>query len=122
MNARMNIAGDRRDRQIDQRPRHGNADVACRIGVALAGVLHQRDAADGQQNDGAHGDAVVAGHHRMSQFMQHHAAEDDGDQRQAAHRARGAHGHGLREPDKRQQKHEREVDADVHSKQCPGGK
>ena len=114
-------AGDCSNKQIDQRTRDGNANVACRIGVVLPHVFHQGDAADGKQNDGSHGHTVAAGHHRVSQFMQYNTAEDDPNQHQAAHRTGGAHAHRLSEPDKRQQKNKREVDADIHSEQSSRG-
>ena len=63
----------------------GNANVARRIGVVLAQVFHQRDTADGQQDDGAHRYSAAPGDQRMAQFVQHHAAKDDDHQRQSAH-------------------------------------
>ncbi len=57
------------------------------------------------------------GDQRVAQFMQHHAAKDDAYQRHAAHGAAGTHRHRLREPDKRQQKQEGEVDADIDAEQ-----
>ncbi len=113
--------GDCGDYQVDYRPGGGNADIASGVGIALPHVFHQRDSADGEQNDGPHGHAVAVGHYRVPQFVQYNAAEDDPHQRQAAHCARRAHGHRLREPHKRQQKNKGKVDADVHAKQSPCG-
>ena len=47
----MTRAGDRRDQQVQQRSGDGDANVARGIGLAGAGVFHQGDAADGQQDD-----------------------------------------------------------------------
>ena len=62
-----------------------------------------------------------ASHQCVTEFMQHHAAENDAHERQAAGGAAGAHRDRLRDPDKCQQKHERQVKANIHPKQTPCG-
>ncbi len=88
----------------------------------LPHVFHQGDAADGQQQDGAHHDAVMFGDYGVSQFVQHDAAENYGDQRQAANGTGLAHGGRLRDPHKHQQSDEGEMDAKIHSQNPSRGK
>ena len=107
--------------QIDQRASHRDADVAGGIGVLPAHVLHQSDAADRQQDDGAYGYAATAGHQRVSHLVQDNATEDNTNQCRAPHRTHSAHGHRLGEPDEGQQKEERQVDANVHSEETSRG-
>jgi len=114
-------SGDGRDGQVQQRSGDGDTNVARRIGTAGAGVFHEGDATDGQQNDGANSNAAALRDDSVSELVQDDAAKEDDNERQAAARAGNAHVERLGEPDETQQKKERDVNTDVHAEQASGG-
>ena len=105
------------DQKIHQRSGECNANVAfpiLRAGLGLPfALIEHRNAADRQQYDGFGWNAGVRSHQRVSQFVQHHRAENNPDERQAASRIYRIV-RGLGKQDKQQQKQERQVNAQFH--------
>ena len=76
------------DHDIDQRSSHGDADIPFPREQTwldrLLGFIEQRDSANGQQDDGFGRNPGAHAHQRVSQFVQHHTAENDSHQGQTA--------------------------------------
>ena len=114
----QNQRGQTGDEEIDQRSGNGNADVALpgvdRIGNGVR-FVEDGDSADRQQNDALRRNARAARHQRVTQFVQHHAAENNPDQRKPAQRGGRILRGGFRAPHKDQQKQEGQMNADFDS-------
>ena len=71
--------------EIHQRSGNRDANVALpgvdRVGNGVR-FVKDGDAADRQQDDALRWNARAAGHQSVTQFVQHHAAENDADQAQ----------------------------------------
>jgi hypothetical protein len=65
-------------------------------------LVENGDSADRQQDDALRRNARPASHQRMTQFVQHDAAENDTDQSKPAQRGAGILGCGFGAPDENQ--------------------
>lgn len=82
-----------------------------------AQILHQRNAADWQQDDGTYGNAAVLGDQRMAHLMQDYATKHYPYQCHTAPGAGCAHRGRLRQPHEDEQRQKGKVDAYIDSEQ-----